>query len=398
MVGFVWFHTESLLSLFSWIGEGLRGPSGWYHIHLFVLGWATMLAMGAVYQLINVILQTSIYSERLGYLHYAFFTVGLLGLLSGFKAANVLWIAGFATLALTGILLFAWNMAVTLWRAGVWNAVTISAACAVLYLVLTGLSGFAMGLNFAFGGWPQLHNQLFGAHIWVGTIGWFGLLITGFSYKMAPMFYLAHHYPARLQTVTLLIWNAAVLAGAFSFLFDGAAWSKNLALLLLGAALTAYNIHLRQIRKHRHKRSPGTGIHWTMVGNTALLVFVLAMAVYSLSLPEQLLQAKSVLLAGWIYLVGWVSFTILGYASKIVPFLWWTYKYGKHVGKPGTPVMSGLLNDKQVNVGMAVIACTTLLLLAGLSFESQMLIAAAGMAYSLFSLAYIALLGLVFSR
>ena len=89
IAGFALFHGASLLSLSGWLGEELRGPDGWFHIHLFVLGWATMLAMGAVYQLINVILQSSLYSERLGYVHYALFSVGLFGLLVGFVRGDI---------------------------------------------------------------------------------------------------------------------------------------------------------------------------------------------------------------------------------------------------------------------------------------------------------------------
>ena len=398
MVGFVLFHAASLMSFSGWIGEGLRGPSGWFHVHLFVLGWATMLAMGAVYQLINVILQSNIYSERLGYIQYAVFTVGLSGLLIGFIQGEVYWIAAFAALAFSGILLFAWNMAVTLFRASQWNAITISAAFAVLYLVLTGFSGMAMGLNFATGLWNELHSRLFGTHIWLGTVGWFGLLITGFSYKMLPMFYLAHDYPTGLQKVVLVVWNAGVIAGAISFLLNGNIWTKWSALLLIAIAVAVYNVHILQIRKHRHKRSPGTGIQWSMYANHAFAVAAVAILAGSLRNPQHLLLAKSVTLAGWIYLAGWVSFTILCYLSKIVPFLWWTYKYGKQAGKPGTPVMSDLLSDKNVNAGLAAIAAFMFVLLAGLVFDSHLAAAVGGTAYSVFSIVYMVRIGLVFAR
>lgn len=398
MVGFILFHTASLFSLSGWFNDGLRGPTGWFHIHLFVLGWATMLAMGAVYQLINVILQSTLYSDRLGYVHYVFFTTGLCGLLYGFLNNKSAWIAGFAILTLTGILLFAWNMAVTLIRASQWNVITISAACSVLYLTLTGLTGMAMGVNFVVGEWSGLHERLFGAHIWLGTIGWFGLLITGFSYKMLPMFYLSHNYPTRLQKVTLLLWNSGVLAGAASFLLGGGFWSIWCALLLITLAVIVYNVHLKQIQKYRHKRSPGLGIKWSVYGNHAFAIFAIFMLIYSLWFPQNLLQTKSVMVAGWIYLGGWVSFNILCYASKIIPFLWWTHKYGKQVGIPGTPTMAGLLDEKKVNIGLSAIAFFLIFLFVGLIFDIQAVIAISGTAFSVLSIAYMALMGLVFTR
>lgn len=398
IIGFVAYQVASLASLFGFLGEGIRGPSGWFHVHLFVLGWASMLAMGAVYQLIHVILQAPIYSERLGYVHYSAFTVGLIGLLYGFISSEIRFIAVFATLAFIGILLFAWNMAVTLLMASKWNAITISAACSVLYLVLTGVSGMAMGINFATGWFAGYHENLFGAHIWMGTVGWFGLLITGFSYKMLPMFYLAHDYPTRPQSAVLLLWNAAVAVGALSFLADFSFWFTWFALLLLAAAVVVYNVHLLQVKKKRHKRTPGSGIQWSLYCSQAFAYALIGALIYTGAFPDRLLNAESVLAAGWLYLGGWVSFTILSYASKIVPFLWWTHKYGKRAGKPGTPVMADLLSDAKVNAGLTAIAVSSLLLLAALAVGSGAFITIAGAALAAFSVAYIALISLVFTK
>lgn len=396
--GFVLFHATSLMSFTGWIGEGIRGPTGWFHVHLFVLGWATMLAMGAVYQLINVILQSNIYSGRLGYAHYFLFTFGLFGLLFGFIQGEIAWIAGFATLAFAGIVAFVWNMAMTLLRAGKWDPITISTACAVFYLLMTGISGMSMGIDFGTGFLGDAHENVFGAHILLGTLGWFGLLITGFSYKLLPMFYLSHDYSTRLQYVTLLLWNAGVIAGTISLLFGTSLWVTWGALALMVIALVCYNIHLLQIRKKRHKRSPGAGIAWTIYGNQIFLVFAFAMLIKLLGSPEQLLTTKTMLMIGWVYLNGWVSFMILSYASKIVPFLWWTHKYGKQVGKPGTPVMADLLNDKKANLGLLLIACANLAVLVGIGLDSPLMIAIAGSFFSIVSLAYISLIALVFSK
>ncbi|WP_336764472.1 hypothetical protein [Paenibacillus sp. USHLN196] len=396
--GYVMYHAFSLLSLTGWLGDELRGPEGWFHAHLFVLGWATMLAMGAVYQLIHVILQSNIYSLVLGYCHYFLFSIGIAGMLLGFIRADVIWIAGSATLALSGILLFGWNMAVTLFRASQWNPVTISAACSCLYLVLTGLSGMLMGLNFAFGDWNGLHERLFGAHIWMGTLGWFGMLITGFSYKMLPMFYLSHDYSIRLQKVVLVLWNAAVITGVVAFLtgiMGGLLW---FALLLLTAALLFYVYHLEQIQEKRHKSNPGPGIRWSVYVSRAFAVYAVALLIYSAQGTELLLHPRVVLLSGWVYLGGWVSLTILGYASKIVPFLWWTHKYGKQAGRPGTPLMAGMLSERNVHWGMIAMVAGSLLLVSGILINLAEVMMFGGTILSLVSIVYIANIALVFRR
>ncbi|MBS4209405.1 hypothetical protein [Bacillus sp. FJAT-50079] len=398
MIGFFVFHGASIISLFDWMNHSLRGPDGWFHIHLFVLGWATMLAMGAVYQLINVILQSEIYSKKLGYIHYAVFTIGLSGLLYGFLKAEIFMIASFASLMFIGILIFAWNIFITLIRASLWNAITISAGCSVLYLVLTGVSGLAMGINFVTGTWNLYHENIFAAHIWLGTIGWFGLLITGFSYKMLPMFYLSHHYPVRLQKMIVLIWNFAVLFGAASFLLNGGFAFIWFTLFVITVAIILYNVHLLQIKKYRFKKSPGLGIIWSIYASQALMVFAMIMTIYAFIFPGQMLTAKSISLAGWIYIGGWVSFTILCYASKIIPFLWWSMKYGKQAGKANTPLMADLLDEKKVRAGLAAIAVCIISLLIAFIIDASTLMLISGIAFSTFSILYMGLIGFVFSR
>ncbi|HEX7057826.1 MAG TPA: hypothetical protein VF260_11630, partial [Bacilli bacterium] len=180
------FQLYSAGTLALWLREFPRGPSGWMHVHLLMLGWATMTAMGAVYQLINVVLQTSLYSRKLGYAHYAFFTVGALGLIYGFARFNMVFIALFASLTFIGILLFVLNIALTLHKSKLWNTVTISATCAIVYLTLAALTGMLMGLDFKYNFLQIYHERVFGAHLWFATVGWFAILISGFGYKLMP--------------------------------------------------------------------------------------------------------------------------------------------------------------------------------------------------------------------
>ena len=121
------------------------------------------------------------------------------------------------------------------------------------------------------------------------------------------------------------------------------------------------------------------------------------MLVYAAIYPDRWLQAAPVRLAGWLYLAGWVSFTILSCVSKIVPFLWWTKKYGKHAGKPGTPVMADLLKERPVGFGLASIAALQLLLAAGLLTGWQTLTSLSGSVLSVCSIVYILLIGRVFA-
>jgi hypothetical protein len=398
IISFIAYHLLTLFSLGTWVLEPPRNPDGWFRIHLLVLDWATMIAMGAVYQLIDVVLQRRIHSRLLGYIHYACFTVGSIILLAGFLRMETLWIAVGGTLAFAGIGLFAWNVGRTLLAAKMWNAVTLSTALSIGYLVITGLLGMAMGLNFAFNLWSAMHEQMLAAHIWVGTLGWFGLLITGFSYKMLPMFYLSHGAAEKPQRTILLLWNGGVLLGALSFMLGYGTWGTGVSVALLLAALVIYEGHMRDIRKHRHKATPGNGIVWSVWCTRALLVFVICLLGRWAWEPETVWNATFVLLSGWVYLWGWVAMTILGYLSKIVPFLWWTHKYGPHAGKPGVPVMSDLIYERHVGWGMAGMAAALVVTLAGTGLNIPGMMALGVSVMSLCSLFYMSLVARVFTK
>ncbi|NGQ93964.1 hypothetical protein G3578_02095 [Brevibacillus sp. SYP-B805] len=395
---FALLDVTTLAQAAGWIVHPPRSPAGWFHVHLLVLGWATMIAMGAVYQLLHVVLQKEVFSRTLGYVNYAVFTVGTAGLLAGFAAVQTRWIAAFAILAWIGIVLFAINIALTLIRAAQWNPITFSTASAVFYLFLTGLIGLAMGLNFAFHWWPTWHERLFYTHIWLGTLGWFGLLITGFSYKMLPMFYLAHGVSNRTAYVVTILWNAAVLAGAAAFLTAAPFPAVGAAVGLFTLAVYSYNLHTTQIRKAHHKKSPGAGVLAAVYSTRALAVTSTIAFAAILFAPARAADERAVVIFAWAYLWGWVALTILGYLSKIVPFLWWTHKYGPRVGKGTIPTMADLLEDRYVAYVLTAVAASLLLLIIGLGLGSDVWIIWSGAALSLFSLAYVCLIARVFTR
>jgi hypothetical protein len=398
MISFVFYHVLSLLSFGTWVLEPPRNPDGWFRIHLMILDGASMIAMGAVYQLIDVVLQQRIYSRLLGYIHYILFAGGSIILLTGFLNAKTAWIAAGGVLALVGIILFAWNVGRTLLKAKQWNPITISTACSIGYLVLAGSLGMMMGLNFAFNWWGALHERMLAAHIWIGMLGWFGLLITGFSYKMLPMFYLSHGASPQPQLVVMYLWNAGVLLGALSFLMNLGVFCTGLSVLFLLGALIVYDYHLDDIRKHRHKASPGKGIWWTVLCTRALILYAVWMVGVWIASPDYMWSSSFVLQSGFMFLWGWVTMTILGYMSKIVPFLWWTHKYGPLAGKPNVPMMSDLIKEKHVGFGMGGMAAGLILTLVGIGFQLPIWIGSGISLLSLFAMYYMSLIARVFTR
>lgn len=398
MAAFVAFHAVGLAMWARWLAAPVRAPEGWFYAHLFILGWATMIAMGAMYQLLSVILQKEYTNRKLGYVHYAVFAAGLAALLTGFALGDVGWIASGAAAAWCGVVLFAINVGLALVRARRWEPVTLAAASAVGYLVLTGALGLAMGANFAYGFWPQGHERLFRAHVWLGSIGWFGVLVTGFSFKLLLMFHLAHVKTTKLEYAVFALWNAATLVGAGAFLAGSPRAAVGGALTMLAAAVVVYNVYITTIRRHRHKRSPGAGVAAAVYASRALGAVAVAACALFWSVPGHAQTETAVLAATWAYLGGWVGTNVLGYFSKILPFLWWTHKYGPRVGQQRVPTMAELLPDREY-AGWLAASAVGVLLMAGLVGAGVPVAGAwAGALWSAASLGYAWRLALVLKR
>ncbi|PDO09553.1 MAG: hypothetical protein BLM47_12050 [Candidatus Reconcilbacillus cellulovorans] len=398
MAAFAVFHAIGLAMWARWPAAPARTPDGWFYAHLFVLGWATMIATGAMYQLLRVILQKEYTNRRLGYVQYAVFVAGLAALLAGFALGDVGWIASGAAAAWCGVVLFAVNVGSALVRARRWEPVTLGAAAAVGYLVLTGALGLAMGADFAFGFWPQGHERLFRAHVWLGSVGWFGVLITAFSFKLLPMFHLSHAKTTKLEYAVFALWNAAALVGAAAFLAGSPRAGVGVALVVLTTAAVVYNVYVSVVRRHRHKRSPGAGITAAVCASRALGAVAVGACAWLWFVPERAGAETAVLAATWAYLGGWVGTNVLGYFSKILPFLWWTHKYGPRVGRERVPTMAELLPDREYAGWLAVSAAAVGVLAVLLGVGVSAAAAWAGMFWSAASLGYAFRLALVLKR
>ncbi len=390
----VGFFLLSLISLSDINLTSPRYPSGWAFTHLFVLGGASMIAMGAVYQLVPVVINRSLYNQRMGFLHYGFFLIGHIGLSIGFFLFQTNWMALFATFLFLSILLFATNILITLVQAKQFDTVTIHVIFSLLSLSLAGLTGMLMGYNYAVGQVGPVHNQLLPAHLWLGTAGWFGNLIVGFTYKLLPMFSISHNYSAKPQKVALVLLNIAIFFGAGNSFLGADNLITGLPFILLAIGFLFFIYATHQIRKSGIKKNPGAGIAFTLKINIfmALTLLVLAMAVFLAS------GQKLFIVSIWIGLWGWVYFTIVGYMSKIVPFLWWTFKFGSRVGKEKVPMLHQLISDKLVywllNVNVVSFLITTL----GLVISSPFLFNMGFILLLLSSLLYISTIGWVFKN
>lgn len=323
------------------ISNGIfRIPGIWSAAHLFVLGWALMVAMGAMYQLVPVAFLTPIWSEKLGFIQFGITASGIIWFaLALYLAPHRALIPGLITLL--GILMFIFQMGMTLRKQAKPNILTLFVGTALLCLFLTIFLGIFMIIIMKFGFGVDSYFVLFKSHLLLGVAGWFSLLIFGFSYKMVPMFSLAHGYQMRMANFVYASYVIGLMVEIAGFIFNH--WVISVIgffLLFLGFLL--FFRHMFIIVKKRVKKKLDRPFQFSLLAIACGLV--LHMIVLVLSIFQSLEKFAGPVI--FLYLLTWIGFSLFGYLYKIVPFLWWTYKYSNEIGKKTVPSLKGMMNQR----------------------------------------------------
>lgn len=317
-----------------------RTPILWSAAHLLLLGWALMVAMGAMYQLVPVAFLTPIWSERFGFFQFAVTAIGITGFAYSLAASpQAAYHAGMLTLI--GILLFVFQMVMTLRKQTEKNILTLFVGTALFCLLATILLGLLLAINMGVGVTNMNHESILKSHILLGTAGWFTLLIFGFSYKMVPMFSLAHGFSMKLSKAVYITYVSGLAITLIALLMgNNLLFPIGVFILFVGFLLFA--IHMKEIINKRIKKKLDKPFIFSLVGILFGLLIHLFSFIFSIVMPTPFAFGVLILL----YILGWIVFSIIGYLIKIVPFLWWTHRYSDKVGKENVPALKDMMNEK----------------------------------------------------
>ena len=324
------------------VNGSFRIPAIWSAAHLLVLGWALMVAMGAMYQLIPVAFLTPIWNEKFGFIQFFVTAIGI---------ATFSWMLYVSPqkalipgiLMLLGILMFLFQMLMTLRKQAKPNILTAFVGSALVCLFITIFLGITLISSLQTGFAAEYYKAIFKSHLLMGVTGWFTLLIFGLSYKMVPMFSLSHGFPMVQARYVYGLYISGLVITIISF-FNGNQYLLKAGFFLLLAGFSVFSWHISIIIKKRLKKKLDHSFTFALVaigfGNIIHLAAFLALW------SEQNSSLMGPLV--YLYLLLWVVLSIMGYLYKIVPFLWWTYKYSKEIGKKSVPSLKDMMNEKIV--------------------------------------------------
>lgn len=319
-----------------------RIPAIWSAAHLLVLGWALMVAMGAMYQLVPVAFLTPIWNEKFGFIQFFVTAIGIatFSWMLYISPHNAL-IPGI--LMLMGILMFLFQMFMTMRKQAKPNILTAFVGSALVCLFLTIFLGITLIYSLQTGFAAAYYQAIFKSHLLMGVTGWFTLLIFGFSYKMVPMFSLSHGFPMVQARYVYGLYVSGLVITLLSF-FNGNPFLLKSGFFLLLAGFSVFSWHISIIIKKRLKKKLDHSFTFALVAIGLGNIIHLAAFISLWSNQNSALVGPFI----YLYLLLWIVLSIMGYLYKIVPFLWWTYKYSKEIGKKSVPSLKEMMNESIV--------------------------------------------------
>ncbi len=285
--------------------------------HLVTLGFLGMCMVGAIQQLLPVLIGITIPSPRLfsGLLHLAM-TAGITLLVMGMAWSQPLWLKWGAGLLLPALLLFIGVVGQALWRTRSRHATVAAMGTALCGLLLLG--GIALWLLW-FGRWQlPLAYPLTRLHIGWGVLAWIGALLIGVAYQVVPMFQITPDYPSRLRRWLIPALGFLLLSWSLCYL-----WLPSLAPLaelLLAMLFFLFAVQTLRLQQQRKRRLADVTLDFWRLAMACLMLALLAWVA-----GQWLVWKQLDLVIGALFLLGFATSAVNGMLYKIVPFLVWLH-------------------------------------------------------------------------
>jgi hypothetical protein len=343
--------------------------------HVAALGWGTMIIMGASYQLIPVVLETELYSEKLAWISFSLFLPGVIALVYSFW----IFMPGIhmqcgAVLLLTAIILFTINVYLTAKRKKQQTIQEDFILSACLCLCLTAALGTVLVFNFTISIFTQDQLHFLKIHAHLGIAGWFLLMIIGVSSKLVPMFLVSSSQKTTLLSFSYYLIVSALLLFVVDSYLSGISF-RTYFIVLIGAAGVAFyllfivNCFLSRMRKRIDLPMMSTFFSFILL---KIAILTIPFIIYY-HLKNDPISIRYSLIYGVLLIMGWITALILGQTFKTLPFIVWVKHYEQLTGKVKTPMPADLFKNSLLKIQSAgfIIFCITFI--PGCFFLSQSL-------------------------
>ncbi|MEN8186207.1 MAG: hypothetical protein ABFR05_03640 [Bacteroidota bacterium] len=344
--------------------------------HMAVLGWAIMIVFGALYQLIPVVFETSLFSEKLAKFTFWLSGFSVLFLTYSFWVADYTGLLPYAALLMfVSLLLFVANVILSYKNSRKKSISSRFVITAVFWLAITELIGTLIAFNFRFNFFSEAHLHYLKIHATIGLIGWFLLLIIGVASILIPMFLVSHQLDNKKLEKAYYLINFGLLAITVNWLFIHQDFIDPFFWLSIVIGIVFFFSFVYDSYKKRIRKVLDVGMKHTMISiiSIVLPIIVSLIIMVGFSINSSLLL-RATTLYGFAIIFGLITTLILGQTYKTLPFIVWLEKYQALVGKVKTPLPRELYSEKIANIHLYVYLFFILFMILGMIFNEILLI------------------------
>ena len=322
--------------------------------HLAVLGWGTMIVFGALYQLIPVVFETALFSEKLARITFWVSGASVLFLSYSMWIGDYTGLLPYAAIAMfMSLLLFVINVMLSYNNAKLKNIKSIFVITAVFWLLIAELIGLLISLNFKFNFLSEIHLHYLKIHATVGLLGWFLMLIIGVGSTLLPMFLISHELKERKLKFSYFLINGGLVTAVLNWFLLKNNVVDYVMTISIVVGILCFVSYIYDSYKKRLRKKLDIGMQYSMIAIVALFVpFILVgFVMFNFNLESEFIF-RIITLYGFSIIFGFITTLILGQTYKTLPFIVWLYKYKSLVGKAKTPLPRELYSEKIASVQM----------------------------------------------
>lgn len=358
--------------------------------HLAVLGWASNIIFGALYQLLPVLAQSPLFSIKLARLSFFLFNLGVMVLVYSFYNFQVgLTMLTAAALLIIAVLLIFTNVYITIKRSEVKEIALDFISTSVFWLFVTMIIGSFMAINFVYPFIRTEHLTLLKVHANIGMAGWFILLIFGVASKLLPMFLLSQEVSDNKLKLSYFLINSALVLFLSDVLVFATIQRSIIYFSIAAIGIASFLIHILGVYRRRVRKVPDIGMKQSLIA----VVFILIPLLIGFAINGNLFKGESVNVKfSIVYLTatvfGVISLLILGQTYKILPFIVWLDKYGNAAGKAKVPLPKDLYFESLAKAHFILFMFAFPLFLIGILLGQLLILQIAGVLLVIVALLY----------
>ncbi len=359
--------------------------------HTAVLGWLMMLIFGSLYQLIPVIFDTALYSEKLAKFTFWLTAGSIIFLVYTFWIGDYTRFLPYAATSMyLSLFFFVFNIMMSYKNARIKNMKASFILAAVFWLLMAETEGLLTALNFKYNFYEASHLAHLHTHAIMGLVGFFVMMIFGVGTTLIPMFLISHRLNEKLLNKSFYLLNAGIAGLVLSKYLYPKQWLIFLFWLVIIAGIIYYLLYINDSYKKRMKKTLDVGMKYTMLSLVFLSVPVL-LSLVLIFMPENGMQSYAqtiILLYGLSMIFGFFTTIALGQTYKTLPFIIWLEKYQKLVGKYHTPLPRELYSEKVAGVQFYFYMLFLILTIFALIFKLVVLMQIATVLFLIVSILY----------